>query len=233
MSLERHIYLPPSHPFVEKLMDVHIPHGSAISIPRSKSMPVGQCYENVRQCIRASGGSAICGWLIAFWPGRFVEALYHAVWKRPDGKLVDVTACAFPRMRSNESTFVIDEFEKLAMDGLHPSVPSRFLIISDDDDTKMFAEATRERTRIQKSIFTMILERNIPFLTDGVKMEINPENEEDRTSIEILGLKLREVEKSKMILCRRLCETDAVFQSSRNEICPCGSGLKYKKCHGA
>ena len=49
------------------------------------------CFDNsVAQALR-HGGSAIYGWAIWHWPGRWFEAEHHAVWRTPDGDLLDVT----------------------------------------------------------------------------------------------------------------------------------------------
>jgi hypothetical protein len=49
------------------------------------------CFENsVTQGARKGGGAAY-GWAIWHWPGRYFEAEHHAVWRTPEGKLIDVT----------------------------------------------------------------------------------------------------------------------------------------------
>ncbi|WBY09381.1 hypothetical protein PIB19_08770 [Sphingomonas sp. 7/4-4] len=49
------------------------------------------CFDNsVAQALR-HGGEAVYGWAIWRWPGRWFEAEHHAVWRRPEGDLLDVT----------------------------------------------------------------------------------------------------------------------------------------------
>jgi hypothetical protein len=40
---------------------------------------------------RRFGGKAQHGWMILEWPGVLLEAQFHAVWRRSDGTLVDVS----------------------------------------------------------------------------------------------------------------------------------------------
>lgn len=48
------------------------------------------CYENVKQKIAVSGGSAQLGWLVEIYPW-FMAGVHHAVWQSPGGYLMDVT----------------------------------------------------------------------------------------------------------------------------------------------
>lgn len=59
--------------------------------PRVGSMRA-ECFENVARAVEAEGGLAVMGWIIWQREGVWVEAEHHAVWRRPDGSLRDVTA---------------------------------------------------------------------------------------------------------------------------------------------
>lgn len=52
---------------------------------------VAYCFDNSVAQAAAEGGEAAYGWAIWRWPGRWFEAEHHAVWRRPDGSLLDVT----------------------------------------------------------------------------------------------------------------------------------------------
>ena len=50
------------------------------------------CYQNVRRIARLRGGRMEEGWLV--WDGgrgRYLKCVHHAVWKSPDGRLIDMT----------------------------------------------------------------------------------------------------------------------------------------------
>ncbi|MEI9928558.1 MAG: hypothetical protein WDN44_13745 [Sphingomonas sp.] len=49
------------------------------------------CFDNSAAAAARHGGAAAHGWAIWRWPGRYFEAEHHAVWRRPDGSLLDVT----------------------------------------------------------------------------------------------------------------------------------------------
>lgn len=49
------------------------------------------CFHDVQREVEKSGGNIQYGWTIWEWPGIFIEAEFHAVWRRTDGELLDVT----------------------------------------------------------------------------------------------------------------------------------------------
>lgn len=51
----------------------------------------GHCYWNVLAKVEASGGEAVFGWQVLYWPRVYVVGMHHAVWACPNGDLVDVT----------------------------------------------------------------------------------------------------------------------------------------------
>jgi len=53
--------------------------------------PRGLCYWNVDRLVRDHGGSMVLGWQHLWWPDRLAISMHHAIWKKPDGTLVDVT----------------------------------------------------------------------------------------------------------------------------------------------
>jgi hypothetical protein len=50
----------------------------------------GECFAATTKQVSEFGGSCVYGWLIWEWPGILIEAEFHAVWKKPDGELIDV-----------------------------------------------------------------------------------------------------------------------------------------------
>jgi hypothetical protein len=65
-----------------------------------------ECFFNVHQAVDQRGGEIVYGWAVWWWPGVFIEAEHHAVWKAPDGSMLDVT----PHERGNSATlFVADQ----------------------------------------------------------------------------------------------------------------------------
>jgi len=58
--------------------------------PGEECLP-GCCFENVPAIVKRRGGSMQPGWKMREQSTAFVEGEFHAVWRRPDGALIDVT----------------------------------------------------------------------------------------------------------------------------------------------
>jgi hypothetical protein len=65
-----------------------------------------RCFWNVRERVAKSGGEIVFGWALFEWPHLFWEAQHHAVWKRPDEQLVDITP---PAAGGTESTLFVQD----------------------------------------------------------------------------------------------------------------------------
>lgn len=84
-----------------------LPQAPAVSVPVVPSPEARQreCFYNVRDACEAFGGDIVFGWAIWIWPLVNIEAIHHAVWRRPDGEVVDVTP---PELKGPAITFVED-----------------------------------------------------------------------------------------------------------------------------
>jgi hypothetical protein len=49
------------------------------------------CFHNAARVAQRDGGQVVFGWALFEWPGKLVEAEFHAVVRRRDGTLVDTT----------------------------------------------------------------------------------------------------------------------------------------------
>src|SRR5260221_7205353 len=49
------------------------------------------CIDVVDRVVSENGGRRVLGWALWEWPGVLIEGEFHAVWERPDGRLVDAT----------------------------------------------------------------------------------------------------------------------------------------------
>jgi len=58
--------------------------------PRPDSIP-SDCFTDAQKKSKAQGGSVQHGWLIWEFPEVMLEFEFHAVWRRPDGSLLDVS----------------------------------------------------------------------------------------------------------------------------------------------
>jgi hypothetical protein len=97
----------PAEPVVRDFCDRLCPGMIPVRLPLvrlSHARPL-DCFESVRRHRRANGGDPAHGWQIWQWDGLFLEAEFHAVWRAPDGRLVDITPKRAP---VKESLFVPD-----------------------------------------------------------------------------------------------------------------------------
>lgn len=58
--------------------------------------PLKECFSIVPEHIVANGGKEKFGWVIFELPRVWLEAEFHVVWERPDGKLIDLTPREVP-----------------------------------------------------------------------------------------------------------------------------------------
>jgi len=87
-----------------KSANIHKPHALAFCrdvVPNRKPVHAlyeplagaesGECFVVVPQALAAIGGEQVVGWALWEWPRVMIEAEFHTVIRRADGKLVDVT----------------------------------------------------------------------------------------------------------------------------------------------
>ena len=67
------------------------PHEPVIvaSEPQDDRFEFSDCFNNVDEMVRRRGGSPVRGWHITEWPGVFIEAEHHAIWRKWTGELLD------------------------------------------------------------------------------------------------------------------------------------------------
>jgi hypothetical protein len=163
---------------------------------------------NVNTKVNSEGGKIQYGW--ALWqPSRFfLEGEHHAVYEPPSGPpWVDVTP--------------------------HTPTVSRILFLPDETATyDISSDQRRDNVRM-------------PLLSDARITEfcqLCTEYNDILNSVPGLGtvrvtgikaLRLVAIEERKAILMGELERAHPVPKIGRNDPCPCDSGKKYKKCHGA
>jgi hypothetical protein len=64
---------------------------------------INECLPTVDAYVAQHGGTRLLGWSLWEFPGLFVEAEFHAVWKSHEGDLVDVT----PKRRATKAVLFL------------------------------------------------------------------------------------------------------------------------------
>ena len=67
------------------------------------------CWFNVEEKVARDGGEPAYGWLVVVYKERWIKAIPHAVWKSPEGTLVDITPPQLSSLNSERTLFLHDE----------------------------------------------------------------------------------------------------------------------------
>ncbi|MFL9841637.1 hypothetical protein ABS767_11740 [Sphingomonas sp. ST-64] len=70
-----------------------------VDVVPGEGAQIAYCFSNAAEAVRRHGGSVAYGWIIWRWPGRYFEAEHHAVCRRSDGTLHDVTPMLYGQTR--------------------------------------------------------------------------------------------------------------------------------------
>jgi hypothetical protein len=62
-----------------------------VEVVPDRDASMNECFPNVTAKVEREGGAMLIGWSIWESPGLFVEAEFHAVWRSPEGALIDIT----------------------------------------------------------------------------------------------------------------------------------------------
>ena len=169
------------------------------------------CFINADAYAREHGGSVLYGWQIWEWPDTLLEAEFHAVWRSPGGELVDVTpkvmGCSQILFLANPSA----TYEGRQVENVYHA-------LSGDRDVEGFIE---------------LAHRSFEALNRGELANCHG-------PIELEGEDAQIVQENRRLAAELMCRAAAPKRQpdrtsrkvGRNEPCPCGSGLKYKKCCG-
>ena len=152
--------------------------------------------------MKANDGKIQYGWIIWEIPEIFIEAEFHAVWINNDGDYLDIT----PKSDGEERIlFLLDSKKKF--DGKLIDNIRKPLV--DNAHTRTMVKFGKKKFEVESKYFTGDLNYAIP----------NQEIEElERYRESTLS---SEIQRDKL---------DGKIKVGRNESCPCGSGIKYKKC---
>ena len=167
------------------------------------------------------------GWSITIMPNAYLEAEFHAVWRNPSGKLVDLTPIqSGPGINIADRLFLVDHSLQYAGCQIankywplstHTALPElfraykdRFDLINEGALKYQHGKVPVDPVRLHQ-IEARILTNQIALLENGV-LQPPPGK-----------LQASAVPKQNRVHGRKV---------GRNEKCPCGSGKKFKKCCG-
>jgi hypothetical protein len=158
-----------------------------------------ECFDAVEKKIKCDGGSMVLGWRIWERPKILIEAEFHAIWKSPDNKLIDICPKLIdtdkilfitdPRMRNDGAT----------VDNIRISISNNRLV--------------NDFIRTCEAIYHINNKGERAYQREVVLSE---EESDIHNNLELtMSLLFDMIEKG----------------LTRNSLCFCGSGQKYKHCH--
>lgn len=152
---------------------------------------LNECFNNVHRMVKQYGGSMISGWAVWQRGNMLLDAEAHAIWRAPDGKLIDITPHSYNEKRI---LFLFDS--SVCYQGV--TIPSHRQALTDSPLVAEFIRLYSERDHIMQ---TSTL-GNVYVMPADLHSRINA---------------------LQFIFAQEV---------GRNDPCPCGSGLKFKKCCG-
>ena len=173
----------------------------------------GYCFQNVRDVAAERGGEIVYGWLVWQHDDLFVEAEHHAVWRKPTGEVVCITPQTPPE---KAITFIADPSRTFNVDTEVRAHNIR-VALADDPLLEEFFRVCEEQT----DLFNAARLR----CGKGPTIELNREE-----TMQHLELEMWKTQIMNQVLNP---PQTPMAKVGRNEPCPCGSGKKYKKCHGS
>lgn len=137
-----------------KTVPVTIPEVTAILGGDAALVPVEvpawakalQCFWNVREAVSKFGGEAVYGWQIHTLGDLYYQCEHHAVWRRPDGVLIDIT----PNEDEGNPYSLFIQKEDLPFEGWQ--VPTRRIPISEDLKVRTFCAVSDTSDRLRVSV---------------------------------------------------------------------------------
>jgi hypothetical protein len=175
------------------------------------------CFDNVKGVIAERGGAIVYGWLVWQHESIFVEAEHHAIWQKPSGDVVCITPQTPPE---NSVTFIPDPSTVFDFD-------TRLL-------TKNVRVALMSDSRLEE--FFRVADRQTDLLNAGQRLDSNSVVLEKKDAYLYHALDMQKTTLLTQVMMSNGSSPhpdDLTKKVGRNEPCPCGSGQKFKKCHGA
>lgn len=160
---------------------------------------LNDCFADVARKVKSYGGSVQHGWTVWESEGTLIEGEFHAVWRSPEGDLLDVT----PKADGERRILFIPDPNRVFQ---NENVDNIRLALTDDPAIHRMIAMNEEIS---------ILRRTYNVGTGESKIPIR----------EIRAIQRKYSEPKSPSL-------PSAITVGRNDRCPCGSGKKFKRCHG-
>lgn len=194
-------------PAVHRICNVLVPNVEAIVVQCRPGDNAGksECFADVARRVQLEGGSVQHGWKIHLWPAVLIEGEFHAIWRSPEETLVDIST---PGSEGNPILFLPD--------------PNRVYQGNQISNLRLKLGAhpsIEDFIAIANSVFEETNKGDLARTSGPITLTGDAAT---------LVVKLRR----QHVALRELSRQAMASHSGRNDPCPCGSELKYKRCHG-
>ena len=207
-----------SHPvtLIERKLGLQ---GTALVVPFENVPKTREkyCFENVQAMVQECGGEIVYGWVVWQHGEFFVEAEHHGVWQKPSGQLVCITPQTPPE---KALTFIPD--------------PSTVYDFKNRILTKNIRIALIDDSRLEEAF--RLLDQQTDLFNAGRRHDPNSLGLVGEDARTFLRLDVQKAALMSHVMSEEASSTtphDSRTKVGRNDLCPCGSGKKFKKCHGA
>jgi len=181
-----------------------------VEVDALSSYPPDECFYNVPTHVKTNGGELLIGWMIWYAPRKFIEAVFHCIWKSPNGALVDVTPKA-----SGEQKILFLPDKQASWNKRR--VSNRRKALTDDPLIELVIRKSEASDQLNARYMNS---EGRPEVPAPLVMKLEQQ----------FQIEYQELTQSKQI--RNDQKHSQNTRPKRNHPCPCGSGRKYKKCHG-
>jgi hypothetical protein len=183
------------------------------------------CYMNVRDRVQRYGGRMQLGWAVWQHSDIFIEAEPHAVYDPGDGRpWIDCTPHITPDGgKMWEILFIPNDNGTYDFDTTNLPDNVR-LALSDDQRVRRALELFSEKNALMNSVPGIDV-----YLPQDVARRVN----QIQTQADMLLTEVMMQPRSRDYGLTLQAQAESNEKIGRNDPCPCGSGKKYKKCHGS
>ncbi|MCL2076033.1 MAG: zinc chelation protein SecC [Betaproteobacteria bacterium] len=145
MELMDRVVAPPKliKPYVQSFAREVVADGDAVFVPCRpvNDAPYNECFLLIEEQVARMGGVPVFGWAIREFPKIMLEAEFHAVWRSPDGELVDIS----PRPSSPDRILFVADAERIYRGRQVDNIRKP---LTKDKDVHRFITLARERFRL-------------------------------------------------------------------------------------
>ena len=175
---------------------------------QGKPGPKGNCYWNVEAVVRAVGGRQIYGWLVSWWPDKFIDAIHHCVWKSENGEIyIDFTDASETAKGYRDFTYFIETGQSVDYNS-GDRVPKKVELLTDNPDATLWREAELRQDHAYQRYIKLKATRNFSEMKRWAMFHDFHGEWRD-------------------LSVRRMIHS----LNDQSGPCPCGSGRTFHECH--